>query len=149
MGGFSELPVPTPVATIVNCLPESTPRIGSHRANPSRKQRISLFSQGLVGLASAVVLLGFACRLSHYHRHPGPTLRATVVKLWFEGSNASMTAASKLKSQLEFTSSPQALASAISLLPCLERTAYNKPLVHKGGVLSFDSPIPLRSPPPQ
>ena len=37
---------------------------------------------GLIGLALAVVLWGIGYRLSQYRRHPGPSTRVSVAKLW-------------------------------------------------------------------
>jgi hypothetical protein len=146
---LSKLSVPMSVTTFGNSMRELTSQIRGQRLFFSWKQLVRPFSLGLVGLAITVALSGFGYKLSRYHRHPALPLQATVVKLWIEPPNASITAASRLKDQLHLVSSPQALANSIPSLPWLDRAVRYKPCVHRGCVLSFDLPIPLRSPPPQ
>jgi len=121
---------------------------GGFRPYPSWKQAFRPRTAGLCGLAIAVGLWGFSYKLSLY-RHPTPAQQATIAKLWFAPPDALLAEAQKLKNQSHLIASPQALSTSISRLPGLDYAVSCIFPVNRRGVLAFDSPSPLRSPPPQ
>jgi hypothetical protein len=119
------------------------------RRYPFWKQILRPYFLGLCSLAIAVALWGFSYKLSRYHSHPTATQQATVAKLWGERPNATLAAMERIRNQSHLAASPQALSTSIQWSFPLDRAAcwiFPEP---RGGILTFDFPTPLRSPPLQ
>ena len=114
---------------------------------PTWKQILRPCVLGIIGLAIAVVLWGFAYKLSLYHRRAAPS-SVTVAKLWIESRNAFMKAASRFKAKSHPVTGSQACPSSIQRLPRLSRAVASVLPVCARGVAHFDFLIPFRSPPP-
>lgn len=122
-------------------------RRAGQRAYPLCRYLLRPRALELVGLMVAVALWGFGYKLSLYSLHPTDAQRTTVAKLWVEGDD-SLAAAKRLKSQSQLAAGPQAICSPISWLPGLDRAAVCFLPGQRCGILSVDSSILPRSPPP-
>jgi hypothetical protein len=115
---------------------------------PSWRQIFKPHALGLIGLAIAVVLWGGGYKLSLYHRHAAPSSRIPVAKLWIESRNASVTAASRLKTKSHLIPASQVFPAPIQRFPRPGRAVASILPVCRCGVAYFDFLIPFRSPPP-
>ena len=110
------------------------------------RQILRPYSLGLIGLGLAVVFLGAAYKLSLYHRHSAPSMRASVVKLWIETRHPHIRPAARRGTRFAPVT-PQAISSHVRPLPALGRAA----ACSLGGltlrIASLAFLIPFRSPP--
>jgi hypothetical protein len=123
-------------------------RLWALRPYPPWRQVARPFSLGLVGLAAAVVVLGFGYKLSLYHRYRPPSLRASVTKMWIEPRNTSVAAASRLKTESHLVPGAQALLAPAQQFPHAGCVAAPIFPVRTRGVTYCNFLIPSRSPPP-
>lgn len=114
---------------------------------PLWKQILRPHCLGLIGLGLAVVFLGAAYKLSLYHPHPAPSMRASVVKLWIETRHPHIPAAARRGIRFAPVT-PQAISSLVRPLPALGRAAACSLGWLTRRVASLAFLIPVRSPPP-
>jgi hypothetical protein len=143
-----------PAETLVTAVLRTGRRVAFSRAESvmrhlSWKRIFKPCVLGFAALAFAITLWGFGYKLSRYYHHPAPLQQAMVVKLWIEPPGATLVAIERLRNLAHLTAGPQALSASIQWLPRLDRAACVASPTPRCGVLFFDFPAPLRSPPPR
>jgi hypothetical protein len=154
-GPFDQLPIGNPLPTIQGAEmiegADLTAGLADDQSMSARKRRVpeqwkQLFKPvplALLGLAIAVALWGFGYKLSLYHLHQTPSVRASFAQLWDNSRNSTLAGTSRTRfvmgSQAHLTPSQPHLDLCRGVAPVLQTPT--------SGVRHFKSSIPSRAPP--
>lgn len=135
-------PIPTNASTTNPCVLGTVPLMQPLATAPKRSSGPYAF--GIVGLAIAVLLWGYGCKLSLYH---ATRSSVPIAKLWIEPRGVSVVLASQLGRVLHLLSGEQTAFVTLDRLPGLCRTSACIRPVCQRLTLLFGFLVPSRAPP--